>query len=297
MKYAPVVVFGYNRADMMENLFQSLEKNKNVNQMDLFIFLDIPDKRKKRDFPLSEKVIDYVNKYRMESKFRRVEIEIAEKHKGLADSIISGVSKIIDQYGKVIVLEDDLEVSNDFLDYMQRGLEFYRNDRKVWSIGAHCPFLKNLETYGADVFLAPRTESLGWGTWKDRWDHVDWEVTSYNDFKRDLVGRILFNIGGNDLCKTLKNQMEDRQYDAWAIRWCYQQFRERRYTVYPKQSRVIHCGNDNRSTHGAYYSTQSLRDEYSSCEFRTLKPNCRIIWNFRCANSTYKFLHSIKKQE
>lgn len=288
MKYAPIVVFGYNRADMLENLFRSLEKNENANRMDLFIFLDVPDKKKRRDISLSEKVIEYVNRYKTKSKFGKVTVEIAGKHKGLAESVISGVTKVINKYGKVIVLEDDLEVSNDFLDYMQRGLEFYKNDRKVWSVGAHCPFLKSLETYEADVFLAPRTESLGWGTWKDRWTHTDWEVYSYDAFKRDLFGRMLFNLGGNDLYKTLKKQMENKQYDSWAIRWCYQQFRERRYTVYPKESRVIHCGNDSRSTHGAYHSTQSLKPEYSVCEFRNLWPDYRVILDFRRANSTYK---------
>lgn len=95
MSYAPIVVFGYNRADMLKNLFDSLEKNKNVEKMDLFIFLDIPDKKKPRDIPLSKEVIAYVDTYKTISKFKSVEVEVAKQHKGLADSIISGVTKII----------------------------------------------------------------------------------------------------------------------------------------------------------------------------------------------------------
>lgn len=281
MKYAPVVVFGYNRADMLENLLNSLESNRDVQQMDLFIFLDIPDRKRRRDIPRSKRVIDYVNQYKSISMFKNVEVEIAERHKGLADSIISGVSKIINRYGKVIVLEDDLIVSKDFLDYMQRGLEFYKSEHTVWSIGAHSPALRCLETYEPDVFLAPRVQSLGWGSWKDRWNHVDWETASYKEFKRDWIGQMIFNLGGNDLCKALKRQMETSDFDSWAIRWCYQQFRERRYTVYPKESRVIHCGNDNRSTHGTYYSTQRLKEDYLPCKFEYLKPDYRVIWEFR----------------
>lgn len=284
-KYAPVVVFGYNRADMLANLFDSLEKNEDVEKMDLYLFLDIPGKKKPRDIPLSKEVIAYANIYKAVSKFKRVEIEVATQHKGLADSIISGVSKIINKYGKVIVLEDDLVVSNDFLDYMQRGLEFYKKDYRVWSITAHSPLVKFIEKYKSDVFLAPRIESWGWGTWKNRWDHVDWDVASYGNFKRDFMGQVLFNLGGNNLCKMLDCQMMNSEYDSWAIRWCYQQFRERKYTIYPKESRVIHCGNDNRSTHGVYYSRQKIKDVYKKCEFKRLKPNCRVIWNFRRASS------------
>jgi len=284
LNYAPVVIFGYNRAEMLENLLVSLEKNEKVDQMDLFIFIDIPDKKKPRDIPLSEKVIEYAKKYKAITKFKNVEIEIAGQHKGLADSIISGVSKVIRRYGKIIVLEDDLIVSDDFLDYMQRGLLFYENSGKVWSVTGHCPMTKGLDKYRADVFLAPRVESLGWGTWKNRWNHVDWEVRSYNDFKKDFVGRALFNLGGNDLCKMLKSQMTDSRFESWAIRWGYQQFRERKYTVYPRESRIIHCGNDNRSTHGAYYSPQGLKEGYSKCVFCDLKPNYRVIWDFKRAN-------------
>ena len=285
LNYAPIVVFGYNRADKMENLFVSLENNENIDKMDLYIFIDIPDKKRPRDIPLSEKVIEYVKNYKTISKFKKVEIEIAEKHKGLADSVISGVTKVINKYGKVIVLEDDLEVSNDFLDYMQRGLIFYKKNSRVWSVTGHCSMTKGLEKYKEDVFLAPRVESLGWGTWKDRWSHVDWEVSSYKTFRRDFVGQALFNLGGNDLCKMLKNQMTDSNFESWAIRWGYQQFRERKYTVYPKETRVIHCGNDNRSTHGVYHSPQRLKEKYSRCVFIDLRPNYRLIWNFRFASN------------
>ncbi len=281
MRYAPIVVFGYNRADMLKNLFTSLEKNENVEKMDLFIFLDIPDRKKPRDIPLSEEVIAYVSAYQAVSKFKNVEIEVAKQHKGLADSIISGVTKIINQYGKVIVLEDDLEVSDDFLDYMQRGLDFYEKDKRIWSVAAHTPELKRLQLYQHDVFLTMWAESLGWGTWKNRWNCMDWEVSSWTGFRKDYVGRFLFNLGCKRAYEMLHKQMTEKNYESWAIRWAYQQFRCRKYSVYPKESRVIHCGNDNRSTHGVYHSTQRLKQTYQKCVFEKIKPNHRIMLAFR----------------
>lgn len=278
MIYAPVVVFGYNRADMLEHLLISLEKNTNVEKMDLFIFLDIPDKKNVRDKKLSMQVIEYVNAYKEKSKFRKVRVEIAKEHKGLAKSIISGVTKIINKYGKVIVLEDDLVVSNDFLDYMQRGLEFYRYHHNVWSIGGHCFKIKGIDKYKGDVFLLPRVESWGWATWKNRWERTDWEVTTYPSFKNNIIKRAKFNIGGDDLAKMLDSQMQDSEYNSWAIRWGYQQFLEGKYTVFPKESRVSNLGNDNRSTHGGYISTQPLKDVYKKCKFTQLKPNFFLIY-------------------
>ena len=151
MRYAPIIVFGYNRADMIDNLLKSLESNANIEKMDLYIFIDIPDNKRTRDIPLSKEVIRYANTYRTISKFKNVVIEVAKQHKGLADSIISGVTKVINRYGKAIVLEDDLKVSNDFLDYMQRGLDFYESDNKVWSVAAGPGDMeKQMESYGLD---------------------------------------------------------------------------------------------------------------------------------------------------
>lgn len=285
-KFAPIIVFAYNRADKLERLLQSLEKNQNIEEMELYIFVDIPDNKSRKDIYYNQEVIEFIKKYSEISEcFRSIQVEVARKHKGLANSIISGVSQIIQRYGKVIVLEDDLEVSNDFLDYMQRGLSFYKNDKSVWAVGGYCPQMNILNRYKNDVFLAPRVESWGWGTWKDRWDRTDWQVTSYKKFERDIFGKAIFNLGGNDLTDMLKHQMEDKNFDSWAIRWCYQEFLERKYSIYPRESRVIHCGNDSRATHGGYISEQKLKENYKRCQFSFVKPDFRIIWNFRKANS------------
>ena len=280
--YAPIVIFAYNRADKLKKLLECLEKNKFTNEMDLYIFVDIPDKKNKKYTKYNSEVLEFLKYYEIHcTNFKKINIEVADYHKGLADSVIYGVSKVINQYGKIIVLEDDLEVSNDFLDYMQRGLIFYEHDKKIWSLAAHCPKCKFLSTYEKDIFLAPRASSLGWGTWKNRWDNVDWGVTSYEKFRKDVVGRMIFNLGGNDLYRMLKGQMTDEKYDSWAIRWCYQEFLERKYTVYPKETRVIHCGNDNRSTHSTYRSTQNIKKRYKKCCFEILNPNIKVIWQFK----------------
>lgn len=289
INYAPIVIFAFNRADRLKCLIECLFKNKDIDKMDLYIFVDVADpKRDKRNIKFNKEVIDFLQSYDENlCVFKSHKVIIAEQHKGLANSIINGVTKIINEYGKVIVLEDDLEVSYDFLDYMQRGLEYYKNDKKIWSVTGHCPKMNALKRYQKDVFLAPRPESLGWGTWSDRWNRTDWDVKTYERFKKDYMGHALFNLGGNDLCKMLRRQMEDSEYDSWAIRWGYQQFLERKYTVYPKESRVIHCGNDNRSTHGVYFSNQGLKEKYSSCRFTSLKINYRILIAYRMANSKY----------
>lgn len=285
--YAPIIVFAYNRVDKLENLLKSLESNDNTQKMDMFIFVDIPDKKDLKNKKYNNDVQEFVFSYKENNNsFKNIEVFVADVHKGLAESIIYGVTKVINQYKKAIVLEDDLVVSNDFLDYMQRGLKYYENNKKIWSIAAYTPRLKVMDYYKKDIYIAPRIESLGWGTWVDRWNRTDWNVNTYQRFQRDFVGHLIFNLGGNDLCKMLKKQMTEKNYDSWAIRWCYQQFLERKYTVFPKENRVIHCGNDNRSTHGVYIGNQSIKEKYNKCKFENVKVNWPIVLAYRKENST-----------
>lgn len=289
--YAPIIVFAFNRADKLERLFASLERNPGIEKMDLFIFVDVPgkrDKRRNRNIALNQEVICFVEQYSKEcQKFRSITVEVAESHKGLAESVISGVSKIINIYGKTIVLEDDLEVSHDFLDYMQRGLDFYEKDKKVWSVTGYCPAAMRIpNTYKKHIFLVPRASSWGWGIWADRWNRIDWEAKSYEKFKKDIVGQFLFNMGGRDSCKMLENQMKDPAFDSWAVRWDYQRFRERKFSVYPTESRVIHCGSDSRSTHSRYHSPCELKERYDRCVFCELQPDFRMIWAFKKATES-----------
>lgn len=295
LDYAPIIIFAYNRADCLANLLKSIEQNPRTEKMDLFVFVDIPHLEDKKNTTYNQEVIQYIYDYKKKNKkFKQIQIIVAKEHKGLAKSVITGVTEVINKYGKAIVLEDDLVVSNDFLDYMQRGLNFYESDEKVWAVAGHTLYMRALKYYKKDIFFNYRPESWGWGTWKDRWNRTDWEVKSYNRFKKDYVGQYLFNLGGDDLCKMLEMQMADEAFDSWAIRWGYQQFLERKYTVYPKDSRVIHCGNDDRSTHGSAFSTQKLRANYKKCIFENVKISFMLLLAFRSANSE-RFIQKIRR--
>ena len=50
--------------------------------------------------------------------FKSVRIVASESNKGLATSIISGVSEVVNEYGRIIVLEDDLVTNPGYLDLL-----------------------------------------------------------------------------------------------------------------------------------------------------------------------------------
>jgi GT2 family glycosyltransferase len=129
MKFAPVILFAYNRPNHIKRTINSLLKNKGASQSDFFVFSDAP--RREEDKLKVDQVREYL---RTVNQFKSVTIIEREFNYGLGKNIIDGVTGILANYGKVIVLEDDLIASPYFLEYMNEGLDMYENDYNVISI-------------------------------------------------------------------------------------------------------------------------------------------------------------------
>lgn len=242
----PVALFVYKRLEHTRQIVESLAANTLSGQADLFVFSDAG-----RSIAEQEEVSlvrQYIHQTDWQKRFAQVTIIEAERNRGLARSIIDGVTQIIEKYGKIIVLEDDLVVSEIFLEYMDSALAFYKSSDNVWSISGYSFPMKSLVDYPHDVYYGYRGCSWGWGTWKDRWEKVDWNVTVYHDFILDRKWIHKFNRGGNDLAPMLQKQMEGK-LDSWAVRWCFAQSNLDMFTIYPKNSLVENKGHDGSGTH------------------------------------------------
>ena len=111
--YAPIALFTYNRADKTKRAVESLLQNIEAKYSDLFVFSDGPKTpEKKAGVEDNRKYIHSI------SGFNSVHIIEREKNWGLANSLIAGITEVINKYGKVIVVEDDLILSPYFLQFM-----------------------------------------------------------------------------------------------------------------------------------------------------------------------------------
>jgi len=237
-KLAPIVLFVYNRLDHTVKSVEALQKNSLAIKSDLIVYSDYA----KNDTSIQSvhKVRDFIDSI---SGFNKIKIVKRSVNFGLAKSIISGVSEVLREYDKIIVLEDDLVVSHDFLSYMNRGLYFYKNTCNIFSItGANYP-IEMPSDYHEDVFIFYRCSSWGWGTWIDRWEKVDWKIKDFNEFisNKKKVGE--FNKGGDDLSDALTSYVKGKS-DVWAIRWGYAHYINNSFCLYPVVSKVNNIGLD-----------------------------------------------------
>lgn len=263
MKYAPIAVFAYKRADKLEKCIEALEKNKGVENTDLFIFAD--GAKGEADIDQVNEVREYIKKYEKISKFRTVTVEEKKTNIGLANSIITGVTSVIEKYGKIIVVEDDLLTAPDFIEYMNGALNYYRDKKQYGSISGYTYPLEELKNYEKDVYAIRKGECWGWGTWKDRWINVDWKVKDFKQYRYNPFKRRAFKKLEYGLDRMLINQMTGKS-DSWAVRWCYHLFKTGQLTVYPKVSKTLNIGFDNSGTHcndrNEIYQQNIIKQQY-----------------------------------
>ena len=238
---SPIALFAYNRADHISKCIESLQKNPLAIKTELYIFSDGP-----KNIKDTAKVQDVRSILNSATGFKQVHILISEENKGLANSIIQGVTMVLDKHEEIIVLEDDLSVSTDFIDFMNSALEKYKNESKVFSVSAYCAPIK-VSNYEKDTFFFRRINSWGWATWKDRWKSVDWEIKDFNEFIISSQKRKAFNSGGMDLSMML---LKNRRgiINSWAIRFNYACFKQNKLNLYPLKSKVTNSGIDNSGT-------------------------------------------------
>lgn len=273
--YAPVIIFCYRRK--INKLIYSLSRNKESSNSKLFIFSD--------GFKSNLDEHDVLNVRKSLKKiknFKSVSIIESDKNNGLANSIIKGVTSVINKFGKAIILEDDLIVSPYFLNFMNNSLNFYKKNKHIWSISGFSPPINYPKNYREEVFLSLRSTSWGWATWLNRWDKVDWSLKNFNQFKKNKNKIKQFEEGGNDLFKMLELQYLGK-IDSWAIRWCYSQFLNSAYSITPKTSMIQNIGfGDNFSTHN---KGKEVKWRVALCDKKIdnydAKKNSRIFADFK----------------
>lgn len=211
MKYSPILLFVFNRPNHVRRTVEALQKNTLAAESILYIYSDAAR------IPEQEEAVQEVRKYiHSVNGFKEINIIERNENWGLARSIIDGVTTRIKEYGRVIVLEDDLITAPYFLQFMNDALETYKDEEKVGHIQG-CDFTQ--DTSLPDTFLIKWTGSWGWATWERAWKHFnpDGKALLKELESRKLTYTFDFN-GKYGYTRMLRRQIEGKN-NSWAIRW------------------------------------------------------------------------------
>ncbi|RNC66132.1 glycosyltransferase [Proteiniphilum sp. X52] len=242
MSHAPILLFTYNRPSHTRQTLEALLKNKLCSESELFVFSDgYKNETDKKQVGEVRKIIQTIEG------FRKINILENTHNVGLAKNIIGGVSRVIEEYGKVIVLEDDLVTSPYFLTFMNEALDMFETENRIGHIHGYCYPLPELP----EAFLIKWTGSWGWATWKRAWQQFNPDGKALLDEIKSRKLSRSFDFNGKYPYTRMLERQINRKNDSWAIRWNASLFLKDMLSVNAGRSLVKNIGFDGSGTHSS----------------------------------------------
>jgi putative methyltransferase (TIGR04325 family) len=261
-QYSPIVLFVYKRLNHTRRTIEALLDNSESKKSDLIIYSDAA--RTAEDAINVRKVRDYISNV---DGFRSISIIKRHENFGLSRSIIEGVSEILANNDRVIVLEDDIETSPFFLRFMNEALDRFADDQRIISIHGYVyPTRKPLP----DVFFLRGADCWGWATWRRGWSYFNQNGRLLLDEleRRNLISQ--FNFNDTFSYSTMLRDQVNKLNDSWAIRWYASAFLADKLTLYPGRSLVRNIGLDSTGTHCPALSTFDVKISNSPVSLNTV---------------------------
>lgn len=254
-KCSPVAIFAFNRSDNLRQVLAALAANTIASMSDVTIFCDGP--RNELESLKTAAVRDIA---RAATGFASVTIVERDENWGLRRSLVAGITSLVEKYGRVIVVEDDIVTSKFFLQYMNDALDCYANDLQVASISGFC--VEHSVRNPPETFFIRGGECWGWATWKDRWKLYNPDGKELLTQLRQLKLTKKFDLDGNCPSTQILEEAVEGKVDSWFMLWTASLFLRDMYTLYPSRTLVKNIGFD-AGTHssGANYTQQMLSEE------------------------------------
>jgi hypothetical protein len=251
MQLSPVVLFVYNRLWHARQTIEALQRNSLAKESELFIFSDAPKNK------TAEDGVKQVRKYiKTIEGFKSVTIVERKQNFGLSRSIVCGITQVVNRFGRVIIVEDDVVTSPYFLRYMNDGLSFYENEEKVSSI---CGYMYPIKIKNYETFLFRVITVWGWATWKRGWDLLQSDAsTLLRNLEESKLTKKFDVEGAYAYTRMLKRQIKG-EVDSWCICWYASLFLKGKLSLYPFKSLAKNIGFDCSGTNCGFlnfYNTE-----------------------------------------
>lgn len=232
-----IILFVYNRPVSTQKVLDSLKAN---NIKSLYIFQDGLKEGSSADgWNETSRLIHAID-------WCETKIFVSETNKGLAQSIIDGVTAILSTEEAVIVIEDDCVLHQDYIHFMECCFEQYRDNQSVMAISGYRWPITLPKDYALPIYASYRISSWGWGTWRDRWKWFRRDYTLMTQIKKDPeAARILEDYGGIDVGQMLIGNLIKET--SWAVFWTLTCMLHKGINIQPVHNLVAHIGYGNEA--------------------------------------------------
>ena len=192
------------------------------------------------------------------------------------------------------MLEDDIQTSKYFLDFINRALEIYKDEDNVCQVSGYSYLEKYIKkNNNISSYFLKGGDCLAWGTWKRAWKFYNDNSTElYNDIKNKNLIKEFDRYGSSNFSLDLKSNTFSQK--SWAINWYASTFLLNMYTLYPLKSLALHVVEQGElSTNYKIYKNDPLKINIS--DERNIPTKIKVETNYIFENFYQKFLRSYKE--
>jgi len=234
---APVLLLGYNRPQQLAGLIKSLEPYKPKL---ILIAVDGPRALKPNDAELVRQTQETLS---LISWNAEVLTRFRESNVGLRNAVVDAVTWATTTYGNAIVIEDDVRVGPELLEYMNHNLYKFRNESKIAHInGYNLVPVEHISNPNEQSRLSIYPESYAWATWDKAWQKYDDDLTwAKNSSLMELKSIVGSTLGAIRWKQNFADAASER-IDTWAYRWLASMWSHKLLMVSPNQNLVTYTG-------------------------------------------------------
>jgi len=241
---SPIIVSVYDRYAHFKRCIESLQKNSIASESILYVVSDAAYKNEHADSIL--KVREIANHI---TGFKEVRNIFREKNLGATKSVLPIIKEALDTYGSFIFLEDDIVVSTDFLQYMNDGLDYYKEDPRIMAVCGFKAMFDLPKSYDKDVYFYPCNSPWGFASWKEKWNTVNQDYFDrYSELKKDPKKYKEFTSIGFYI-KGILQADSRKEIVAGDLRVYYHMFQNHMCSVFPVVSKTQNWGFDGTGEH------------------------------------------------
>jgi GR25 family glycosyltransferase involved in LPS biosynthesis len=231
----PIAIFAFKRLDLLQQTLKALQACDGYPGGPVYVFSDAA----RENFASEVAEVTILRAWLKEWCSRNnAELIEAPANLGLRRSIVGGVTRLLEQFEQVIVLEDDIVVSSSFLRFMHESLNAFQSHPHVYQVSGY--FIPHRSAVPETGFLSVPA-CWGWGTWRRAWNH-------YCDDAAGLLAQIeqadvnRFDIDSSYAYLDSLRQNATGKMNTWMVRWYASIFLRQGVVFYPGVSLTRNIG-------------------------------------------------------
>lgn len=240
--FSPIAIICFNRPNHLIKTLNALMKNPEAANSEVYFFIDKFIDQKDKE--LNQITLEVCKR---DWNFKKIHIIPNLHNKGLKLQIIDAATHMAKNHKNFILLEDDIVVSNKFLNYMNSSISLYEKSN-IFHINGYN--YNNFINNPSKAYISPLIFPWGWATWSDKW----LSFVESQDFDKDKITNSTkkqknrFNFYG-----LMNNyyQIDDNlsgKISTWFIFWYQHIILKDGFSLTPGKSHTLNIGFDGTGT-------------------------------------------------